>query len=118
MRSDDEYDETIHPFTKKLAAIDASSYSSDPANPFCFLRNWTSPITDENLEVLAPSGKDDANALGKRMRAQYPHLFPPKWAGGPKDPNQLRFNSSDSAVFKVWTASSSRDIECVYIFHY
>lgn len=115
--NDDEWEEFMAPFAERVYAV-KDAFPSD--GPLDFLNTWKSPITAENAESLTKPGKRDAFLLGKRFRELYPHLLPPKHLGrkpkvalsrdeagvGGKDADASKVRTP----FKVWTASSDRDI--------
>lgn len=73
--NDDEYEETIAPLLLKLQSVKKKHFPKH--GKWAFLRKWTSPMTEDNLEVITEPGKKDARLLGKRLRELYPNLFPP-----------------------------------------
>jgi hypothetical protein len=76
----------MQPFVSKIANMSFTDLPpNDGAHPWGFLRDWTSPINDGNLEELSQRGKDDSFEFGRYMRKSYAHLFPPKWYGKGKD---------------------------------
>ncbi|KAL8286444.1 hypothetical protein RQP46_004461 [Phenoliferia psychrophenolica] len=87
--NDDEYDDFMEPFILKVAAA-TSRYPNQihKDSPLKFLDTWKSPIKKKDLEELTAPGEADAFKFGKRFREMYAHLAP----------------------FKVFTASSARDI--------
>ncbi|KAK8853162.1 hypothetical protein IAR55_003863 [Kwoniella newhampshirensis] len=105
--NDDEYEQTMGPFIEKIAAMDKDKIPED--GEWAFLREWKSPIVEENLENLSQRGKKDAKFLGKYIRKQYDELFPSKNEGDLKK-NKKKTGAS-KPPYKVWTASSARDIE-------
>lgn len=109
--NDDEWDDYMRPFAERVAeARDAFGSSSggndDETNALSFLRDWECPINDDNLEQLTGPGEQDAHDFGKRFRKLYPHLLPPRHLG----PNKRRNTKKVKTPFKVWSASSERDI--------
>lgn len=61
--NDDEYEETMEPFIKKIEKFQKSKKGRGKLprkGDWAFLRSWKSPINDENLEVLSEQGKTDA----------------------------------------------------------
>lgn len=105
--NDDEWEEYMQPFVEKVANA-KGMFPRD--GPLSFLNFWHSPINEENLEKLTQPGIDDAFALGKRFRHLYPHLLPPKDLGRGKKASRSRKARKVKEPFKVWTASSERDI--------
>lgn len=112
--NDDEWDDYMKPFVERLQAYKQSEVASfRGAGPLAFLEHWESPINDDNLEKITPPGIDDSFRFGKRLRKLYPKLFPPKFLGKKgreKDDDGVR------VPFKVWTASSERDVETAKAF--
>lgn len=102
--NDDEWEEYMEPFAKRIR----EARGTFPAKgPLGFLNKWECPINADNLEKLTEPGIDDAFAFGKRFRKLYPHLLPPKKLGRKKgNKKELKVKTP----FKVWTASSERDI--------
>jgi acid phosphatase len=74
----------IEPFTDKLKNTTADWRA---AGPLAFLRNWQSPISDEDVEDLTSVGRLEAYKLGVDVRLRYPSLKDPK---------------------KVWTSTAER----------
>lgn len=103
--NDEEYDEYMKPFHERLEEYQKSGASFKEAGPLAFLGSWKSPVTDDTVEVLTKSGAKDAFSLGKRLRKLYPDLFPPKDLGSRK-----KKGKKPKVTFKVWSASSSRDV--------
>jgi acid phosphatase len=100
--NDDEWDDYMKPFVNRVEAA-KGTFPED--GPLAFLNDWKSLINDDNLEELTEPGKHDALTMGKRFRKLYPHLLPPRRLG--------KKNAKKDKVkvpFKVWTASSSRDV--------
>ncbi|WWC64640.1 uncharacterized protein I303_107251 [Kwoniella dejecticola CBS 10117] len=102
MGNDDEYEETMKPFIEKIVNMDKSKIPQ--SGEWKFLNDWRSPIGDDTLEVVSPQGKRDAKFLGKYIRDQYNSLFPPKKKTTTK-------KDKKRTPYKVWTASSTRDID-------
>ncbi|OCF61165.1 hypothetical protein L486_00810 [Kwoniella mangroviensis CBS 10435] len=100
--NDDEFEQTMKPFIDKIQNIPKEDLPK--AGPWKFLRDWDTPIKEETLEVVSPQGKKDAKFLGKYIRDQYQLLFPPKKKTSTK-------KDKNKTPYKVWTASSTRDID-------
>lgn len=69
--NDDEYEEYIKPFLWKLEK-NRGSFRGDME----FLNTWHSPILEDHLEDVTPSGKADAKKVGKHLLQLYPDLIP------------------------------------------
>jgi hypothetical protein len=69
--NDDEYEEYIKPFLWKL-----EKHRGAFSGPMEFLNNWHSPILEDKLEDVTPSGKHDAYKVGKHLLQRYPDLVP------------------------------------------
>jgi hypothetical protein len=69
--NDDEYDEYIKPFLWKL-----EQHRAGWSGPLAFLAKWHSPILEDRLEELTPSGAVDAEKVGKHLLNRYPDLAP------------------------------------------
>lgn len=69
--NDDEYEQYIKPLLWKLEKH-RGSFSGDMA----FLNDWHSPILEDRLEDITPSGKEDAKKVGKHLLHLYPDLIP------------------------------------------
>lgn len=67
--NDDEYEEYIKPFLFKL-----EKYRGQFSGPLEFLNEWHSPIDEDHLEDITPSGKRDAKKVGEHLVKRYPHL--------------------------------------------
>lgn len=102
--NDDEYEETMEPFIKKVQKLQKSKKGKGKLpkkGDWAFLRDWETPIVEDNLEKLSDRGKTDAAVcppgphsaqsgpmtdliqdLGKYFRHQYDHLFPPPYKTG------------------------------------
>jgi len=69
--NDDEYEEYIKPFLFKL-----EQHRQGWSGPLAFMEKWQSPILEEKLEELTPSGASDAEKVGKHLLDRYPDLVP------------------------------------------
>ncbi|EUC43383.1 hypothetical protein COCMIDRAFT_101060 [Bipolaris oryzae ATCC 44560] len=69
--NDDEYEEYISPFLWKL-----EKHRQGWSGPLAFMSKWQSPILEDKLEDLTPSGAVDAKLVGKHLLQRYPHLVP------------------------------------------
>lgn len=69
--NDAEYEDFIKPFLYKLE-IHRGGFSG----PLEFLNKWQSPIDENKLEHLTPSGAVDAESIGHHLVKRYPHLAP------------------------------------------
>ncbi|KAF9693302.1 hypothetical protein EKO04_008788 [Ascochyta lentis] len=70
--NDDEYEEFIKPFLWKLEKHRDGQWSG----PLAFMAKWQSPILEDRLEELTPSGAVDAARVGKHLLGRYPDLVP------------------------------------------
>lgn len=111
--NDEEYEEYMQPFQQRMEEYQARGGSFDGAGPLAFLKSWKSLVSDESVETLTGPGETGAFQLGKRLRKLYPTLFPPKNLGSRKD---YKKSKKPKTSFKVWTASSSRDIDTAKAF--
>ncbi|KAL7414292.1 histidine phosphatase superfamily [Mrakia frigida] len=116
LANDDEWYQTMKPFEDKLKNLSKSAFPT--TGPWAFLKDWESPITEKKLEVLSARGKRDAKQYGKTVRKQYDNLFPnnhPSDSDLKKKKHKKDKKKGDGKKpknsYKVWTASSSRDIE-------
>ncbi|OCF38157.1 hypothetical protein I316_00381 [Kwoniella heveanensis BCC8398] len=108
--NDDEYEQTMQPFIAKIADMDKSKIPED--GEWAFLRDWQTPIVEEKLEQVSEQGKKDAKFLGKYIRKQYNSLFPPKQKTSNKTKGgKGKGKGKKQPPYKVWTASSTRDID-------
>ncbi|WVQ84695.1 hypothetical protein IAT38_006851 [Cryptococcus sp. DSM 104549] len=105
--NDDEFEETMQPFIEKIQGMDREKLPKE--GEWKFLREWKTPIVEETLEVVSKRGKEDSEYLGKRIRKQYDTLFPPKILGKSSKKNKNK-KGKKTTPYKVWTASSERDI--------
>ncbi|KAK4686422.1 acid phosphatase, partial [Tremellales sp. Uapishka_1] len=103
--NDDEYEQTMEPFIRKIAEMDADTLPQE--GEWAFLREWKTPIVEATLEVASETGKKDSKFLGKYIRRQYESLFPSRKRKG----SDAFKKGKKQPPFKVWTASSPRDIE-------
>lgn len=69
--NDNEYQEYIKPFLFKLE-LNRQGWSG----PLAFMEKWQSPILEDKLEELTPSGAVDAEKVGKHLLERYPDLAP------------------------------------------
>jgi broad specificity phosphatase PhoE len=65
------YEEYIKPFLFKL-----EKHRQGWTGPLSFLAKWQSPILEDRLEELTPSGASDARKVGRHLLERYPHLVP------------------------------------------
>jgi broad specificity phosphatase PhoE len=70
--NDDEYEEFIKPFLWKLEKHRDGPWSG----PLAFMAKWQSPVLEDKLEDLTPSGAVDATNVGKHLLQRYPHIVP------------------------------------------
>ncbi|CAI6341311.1 unnamed protein product [Periconia digitata] len=69
--NDAEYEEFIKPFLQKL-----EKNRKGWSGPLEFFGKWQSPVEEDKLEELTPSGAVDAEKVGKHLRERYPELAP------------------------------------------
>lgn len=101
------------------------------APEWSFIKQWSTPINDSSLEQISPRGLTDSEKLGNYIYESYPDLFPPhnhhkdkksSHCSGSLDhdechdepthpPSKNPKNKKPITPFKVWTASSERDID-------
>ena len=67
--NDVEYEEFIKPFLYKL-----EKHRGGFSGPLEFLNKWYSPIDEDHLEDLTPSGAIDAEKVGAHIAKRYSHL--------------------------------------------
>ncbi|KAF5690909.1 acid phosphatase [Fusarium circinatum] len=67
--NDAEYEDYIKPFLYKL-----EKHRGDFSGPLEFLNKWYSPIQENHLEDITPSGKVDAKKVGHHLVKRYRHL--------------------------------------------
>ncbi|KDE07625.1 hypothetical protein MVLG_02088 [Microbotryum lychnidis-dioicae p1A1 Lamole] len=110
--NDDEWDDFMKPTVDKIYAARKSLRALDHKNPLRFLGKWKVPIEEDQVEMLTEPGRKDAFGLGKRMRYLYGPLMPPKHYGK-KEKSGSKGKKGDKVEepFKIFTASSERDIE-------
>lgn len=130
----------MSPFADRVKQAQKSGDLSFPdGSPLAFLADWSCPINDDNLEKVTEPGIEDAYQLGKRFRELYGQLMPPKnlgkkghrhHGGGGKDRKKRKDRSARArrrerretkkeelrmkkpkVPFKVWSASSGRDVD-------
>jgi hypothetical protein len=82
--NDFDYEEYIEPFTDKL---ENTTVDWSKAGPLSFLKDWKTPIEDEDLEELTKVGEMESFTLGSTVRVRYPHFKTPQ---------------------KVWTSTAER----------
>ncbi|KIJ50511.1 hypothetical protein M422DRAFT_245132 [Sphaerobolus stellatus SS14] len=101
--NDFDFETYIEPFTSKLGNFtDRQAFAN--VTGFEFLVNWTTPITNASAQVeeLAPSGAQSAEAFGQLIANTYPSLAP--------------FNATNGTTFKIWTASAERSSDTAHAF--
>nr|KAK5446054.1 hypothetical protein LTR18_003973 [Exophiala xenobiotica] len=69
--NDDEYEKYIKPFLYKL-----EQHRSGWSGPLEFMSGWVSPVLEDKLEDVTPSGKEDAMKVGAHLVKRYPNLAP------------------------------------------
>ncbi|RVX65949.1 hypothetical protein B0A52_09834 [Exophiala mesophila] len=69
--NDDEYEEYIKPFLWKL-----EQHRDGWSGPLGFMATWQSPILEDKLEDITPSGAADAKKVGSHLLKHYPELAP------------------------------------------
>ncbi|KAK4947677.1 hypothetical protein LTR10_013623 [Elasticomyces elasticus] len=67
--NDDEYEKYIKPFLWKL-----EQHRDGWSGPLEFMSQWVSPILEDRLEELTPSGAQDAQKVGAHLSKRYPKL--------------------------------------------
>lgn len=67
--NDAEYEDFIQPFLYKL-----EKHRGGFSGPLEFLNKWQSPIDENHLEDLTPSGAVDAEKVGHHIKKRYPDL--------------------------------------------
>ncbi|KAI9172779.1 Acid phosphatase PHO1 [Paramyrothecium foliicola] len=67
--NDAEYEDYIQPFLYKL-----EKHRGGFKGPLEFLNDWYSPIDEDHLEDVTPSGKGDAKQVGQHLVKRYRHL--------------------------------------------
>jgi hypothetical protein len=67
--NDDEYEEYIKPFLWRL-----EQHRQGWSGPLQFMSTWTSPILEDHLEDITPSGARDAQKVGAHLVQRYPDL--------------------------------------------
>jgi len=77
--NDDEWPETLGPFVEKFAEYDASQIPE--TSTFSFLRDLTTPVTEDTMEQFTEPGAKDAKAFAQGLAERYKELLP-----GKKDP--------------------------------
>lgn len=102
----DDWTDYMKPFAEKVEAAHDALQALDDSSPLAFLKTWTSPVTEDMVSQITQPGRDDAFAAGRQIRKLYGDLLPPKDAGKPK-----KKKDKVGEPFKVWTASSERDVE-------
>lgn len=78
--NDDEWPDTFEPFLEQLEKYKKSKIPKDAS--LAFLKDWQSPVSEDNMEEFTEPGARDAEAFGKRLADRYKHLMP----GGQDDP--------------------------------
>ncbi|GAA5845545.1 hypothetical protein JCM11251_002089 [Rhodosporidiobolus azoricus] len=105
--NDEEWEEFMQPFVEKVNS--KRHLAIHPTSPLSFLSSWESPVTEDTIEKLTGPGEEDAYSFGKRLRHFYDPLLPPKNLGR-KGRKAEKAGKKVKEPFKIWTASSGRDI--------
>jgi hypothetical protein len=106
--NDDEYQEYIKPFLFKL-----EQHRDGWQGPLEFMSQWVSPILEDHLEDLTPSGARDAFKVGGHLVKRYPDLAPTvKKIVADKKPRTF-----DTAVALSKAFPNNKDIEVVQFLH-
>ncbi|GAA5851741.1 hypothetical protein JCM8547_001192 [Rhodosporidiobolus lusitaniae] len=115
--NDDEFEDYMKPFIERVYSR-RDNLTIASSSPLSFLSHWTSPVTEDNLEKLTEPGRADAHAFGERFRKLYAPLLPPKDLGKKKKHKKGDMKGKKGKKpgpieepFRVWSASSSRDVE-------
>ena len=91
--NDDEFPETVEPFLSKLKKYKKEKKSGKGGkkdkkkkkkqkndknfgDKLAFLKDWKTPVTEDNMEQLTGPGAEDSKALGQRMGSRYQALIP------------------------------------------
>ncbi|GAA5897746.1 hypothetical protein JCM6882_000084 [Rhodosporidiobolus microsporus] len=106
--NDEEWEEFMQPFVEKIES--KRHLSLDSSSPLAFLSSWQSPVTEDTIEQITSPGRADAHSFGERFRELYGPLLPPKDLGR-KGKKGKKAGKKVKEPFKVWTASSGRDID-------
>ncbi|KAL6703379.1 hypothetical protein ACN47E_009721 [Coniothyrium glycines] len=69
--NDKEYEDYIKPFLWKL-----EKHRQGWGGNLAFMETWQSPILEDKLEELTPSGAVDAKIVGKHLLERYPDIVP------------------------------------------
>lgn len=64
--NDEEYEETMGPFIRKIAGMDKAKFPQQ--GEWAFLRDWETPIVEANLEHLSERGRKDAKVSSGSRR--------------------------------------------------
>lgn len=59
MGNDDEFEQTMQPFIKKIHKMNKKK-RTPKHGPWSFLRDWKTPIVEDHLEEVSERGKNDA----------------------------------------------------------
>lgn len=114
--NDDEYDDYMEPFISRVVDAQNRGVAIPDSSHLAFLSTWRSAVNESNLEMITEPGKRDAYEFGKRFRDLYGDLMPPvhlgkgKGKGGRKGKGKKK-EPKVKTPFKVWSASSERDVE-------
>jgi hypothetical protein len=106
--NDKEYEEYIKPFLWKL-----EKHRQGWSGPLEFMSTWISPILEDHLEDITPSGAQDAQKVGAHLVKRYPKLAPTvKKMLADKKPRTF-----DTAVALARAFPHYEDIEVVQFIH-
>jgi hypothetical protein len=105
--NDEEYETYIKPFLEKLDKEDRDAWSG----PLEFMKHWTSPILEDKLEDITPSGAEDAVRVGLHLLERYRDLVPTT----KKVLADKKARTYDTAKNFIKAFPNSEDIELVRI---
>lgn len=106
--NDDEYQTYIKPFLWKL-----EQHRQGWSGPLEFMEQWHSPILEDRLEDITPSGAEDATKVGNHLRKRYPELAPTV----KRILADKKARTFDTAQALVKAFPQGQDVEVVRILH-
>lgn len=72
--NDDEWPDTFEPFLKQFKKYKKSKIPAHGS--LAFLRDWESPVSEDNMEEFTEPGARDAEDFGRRLSERYKQLMP------------------------------------------
>jgi len=125
--NDDEWEQIMYPFVRKIRKMQKKHRMGEVAEEWTWLREWRTALNEDDLEKVSEQGEGDAEDYGRYIRKVYKDLLPNATISRhPSDVNDIEMEGmahvhkgrkgkshkgkEKNQPFRVWTASSPRDI--------